>query len=70
MRYYTLWATLTALFGHCLCVTMCNFIIIYHTEIGICRKPNQIVTKNATEKRQMCELIALLSLTQINAGNF
>ena len=40
------------LFGHCLCVTMCNFTM-YHTEIGICRKPKQIATKNATEKRQM-----------------
>ena len=48
---YTLWATLTGLFGHCLCATMYNFIM-NHTEIGICRKPKQIA-KNATEKRQM-----------------
>ena len=38
---------------HCmLCVTMCNFIM-YHTEIGICRKPKQIATRNAKEKRQI-----------------
>ena len=43
---------LTGLFGNCICVTMCNFII-YRTEIGICRKPKQIATKNVTEKRQM-----------------
>ena len=48
---------------------MCNFIM-YHTEIEICHKPKQIATKKATEKRQMWELIVLLSLKQINAGNF
>ena len=52
IRYYTLWATFTGLFGHCLHVTMCNFIM-YHTEIEICRKLKQIATKNATKKRQM-----------------
>ena len=30
--------------GHCICVTMCNFIM-YHTEIGICHKLKQIATK-------------------------
>ena len=45
IRYYSL----TCLFGHCLCVTMCNFIM-YHTEIGICRKPMQIATKKRNKK--------------------
>ena len=56
MRYYTLWATFTDGFGHCLCVTMCNFIM-YHTEIGIYRKLCrllQIATKNAA-KNAKCE---------------
>ena len=39
--------------GHCICVTMCNFIM-YDTEIGICRKLKQIATKNATKKAK-CE---------------
>ena len=43
------------LFGHCLCVTMCNFIM-YHTEIGIFRKLMQIATKNAAKKAK-CESI-------------
>ena len=48
-RYYTIWATFTDMFGHCLCVTMCNFIM-YHTKIGICHKLNHIATKNATKQ--------------------
>ena len=50
---YTLWATLTGLFGHCLCSTMCNFIV-YHTEMVICRKPKQIATKTP-QKNAKCE---------------
>ena len=38
---------------HCLCVTMCNFIM-YHTEIEICRKPKQIA-KKTQQKNAKCE---------------
>ena len=44
-----LWVTFTGLFGHCLCVTMCNFIM-YHLEIGICSKLKQIATKMQQKK--------------------
>ena len=43
----------TDLFGHCFCVIMSNSIM-YHTQIGICRKLKQNATKNAT-KNAKCE---------------
>ena len=61
IRFYTLWATFTDLFGHCLCVTMCDFIM-YHIEIGICRELKQI----ATNVRAHC----VAEPEQINPGNF
>ena len=45
--------TFTGLFGHFLCVTMCNFIM-YHTEIGIYRKLKQNATKKTANVRAHC----------------
>ena len=42
------------MFSHCLCVTMCYFIM-YHTEIEICRKLKQIATKTQQKKNAKCE---------------